>query len=103
MRYSDLFHGGEWKDHKYVAKIKLANGKYRYFYSLKEFQNYVAIEEGKKLEDRWYNMTQPYDEKTGERTYSIKGKLKADTEAGLWFIDRYGRMKLAEAIENGRK
>lgn len=33
--------GGVWKNHKYVAKFKLPNGKYFYFYDLATYQNYL--------------------------------------------------------------
>lgn len=43
-----LRHGGEWEEHKYVAKVPLGmeNGKqkYRYFYDKKEYQDYIKSE-----------------------------------------------------------
>ena len=33
--------GKTWGSHKYVAKVKLANGKYFYFYNLQQYQNYL--------------------------------------------------------------
>lgn len=33
--------GKEWGKHKYVAKVKLANGKYFYFYNLDQYQAYL--------------------------------------------------------------
>lgn len=35
---------GEWEEHKYVAKVPVGNGKYRYFYDKKEYQDYVKIQ-----------------------------------------------------------
>lgn len=33
--------GKTWQNHKYVAKVKLANGKYFYFYNLAQYQAYL--------------------------------------------------------------
>lgn len=33
--------GKEWTKHKYVAKVKLSNGKYFYFYNMQQYQNYL--------------------------------------------------------------
>lgn len=33
--------GVEWKNHKYVAKLKLANGKFFYFYSQAQYDAYI--------------------------------------------------------------
>lgn len=46
-----LQHGKEWKNHKYVAKIKLGNGKWFYFYDAKIYQNYLARQQGKNKSD----------------------------------------------------
>lgn len=42
------FKGKEKKEHKYVARVELGNGKYRYFYSQAE---YMAYKVGKGLSD----------------------------------------------------
>ncbi len=43
---TELYHWGlkkgeEAEKHKYAARVKLKNGKYRYFYTLKEYQSYL--------------------------------------------------------------
>lgn len=44
---SYLIHG-EWKKHKYIAKVKMKNGKYRYFYSQEEYNSYLKGNNKKK-------------------------------------------------------
>lgn len=39
-----LIHG-DWEEHKYIAKVKRPNGKYRYFYSNEEYQAYLKGQE----------------------------------------------------------
>ena len=41
IRISELYHWGVKKDHKYIARVELSNGKYRYFYDKEEYQNYL--------------------------------------------------------------
>lgn len=40
MRNDFLAHAN-WKSHRYIEKVKLASGKYKYFYSLAEYQAYL--------------------------------------------------------------
>lgn len=40
MRNDFLAHAN-WKSHRYIEKVKLASGKYKYFYSLAEYQAYM--------------------------------------------------------------
>ena len=49
-RKSDVLVHGEWKEHKYIAKVKMKNGKYRYFYSQEEYNAYLSGKDEKKLE-----------------------------------------------------
>lgn len=47
--------GKEWQKHKYVAKVKLANGKYFYFYNLAQYQSYLKRRgdtERKKVDEK---------------------------------------------------
>lgn len=37
---------GEWKEHKYIAKVKRPNGSYRYFYSEESYRQYLANQKG---------------------------------------------------------
>lgn len=51
LKHSDelsdiLVHWGEKEDHKYIAKVKRPNGKYRYFYDREEYMNF--LNKGKK-------------------------------------------------------
>lgn len=46
----ELYHWGIKEDHKYIAKIKMPNGKFRYFYDKEEYQRY--LNKGKNTVDK---------------------------------------------------
>lgn len=41
LNHAELYHWGFKKDHKYIAKVKKPNGKYRYFYDKDEYEAYL--------------------------------------------------------------
>lgn len=42
---------GDWEEHKCIAKVRRPNGKYRYFYSVEEYQSYLRRNGGESILD----------------------------------------------------
>lgn len=76
--------GTEPKDHKYIAKIPLGNGKFRYFYSQKELQAYYKRHPEQKLDFplKKGNMTDDQDGDMVNPNYGKKGKLGVSYDPG---------------------
>lgn len=73
-RYLDEFLAhGDWEEHKYIAKVRRPNGKYRYFYDMEEYKNYL----------RKNQLNSPF-----ENTFSFLGD--AGNAIGDFFFELFG-------------
>ena len=80
--------GGQKKDHKYKFRIKLGNGKYRYFYSLKEYLAYMKQSAKDKLND--------LKSKWNKKEDIAADKIQKGVEEGEKAYDKYiGKNKYA--------
>lgn len=66
--------GVEWKNHKYVAKLKLANGKFFYFYSQAQYDSYMN-----KMKKRNDANREALNEKFGIKKATPKVEAKKNT------------------------
>lgn len=66
--------GVEWKNHKYVAKLKLANGKFFYFYSQAQYDAYMN-----KMKKRNDANREALNEKFGIKKATPKVEAKKNT------------------------
>lgn len=63
----------EKKDHKYIAKVKLKNGKYRYFYDKDEYEAYLNPKKKKRSKSSIFAKIKKFFKKTlKESTHAIK-------------------------------
>lgn len=76
--------GSMWKKHKYVARVEISKGKYRYFYSQLEYDIYLK---GKKLLEKAKGL---------KNDLVIKGKKRIDE---ILYKTPYGKKKLREEQE----
>ena len=87
----ELIHWVSPEDHKYIEKVKLKNGKYRYFYDKEEYQNYIkGIDE-----------TKSDSQKVGSVKNTAKKTGKVDGFNGLSLF--YTRGQLLDAVEKAVK
>ncbi len=78
MYHWGLKKGEESKKHKYVARVKQKNGKYRYFYTDKEYQAYLKNKSSNKLGDLKDKLSDSIDDLLGKD--DKKAYLKAKSE-----------------------
>lgn len=79
-RSSSYIQHADRKDHKYVAKVKLKNGKYRYFYDKGEYNRYLL---GKKIGNAFNNLkkkAEKLDDKIDKKLDKLKAKVKAKSK-----------------------
>jgi hypothetical protein len=106
--------GAVGKSHKYVQRVKLPNGKYRYFYSQKEYEAYTGLLKRKreiknrmdqilKEED---NLRSKYKEKNVfnnyERAVNEHGKNSTQAKKALEEHNRYAS-RLGELEDEWQK
>ena len=88
----ELYHAQK-KQHKYVARVKTANGKYRYFYTREEYNAYRNAKES----------SEP------KKTSKLKTKLKSvskffkDISNSISKLFNKSKKELGKTIEKGRK
>ena len=96
-------------NHKYVAKTPLGNGKYRYFYSQEEYNNFLSVREkisndGGRPSSKYFNAK--IDPGTGKVVYSEKkGALEAmnrDAVNSIEYMDRKDSGTNARIDRTGR-
>lgn len=66
--------GKEWQNHKYVAKVKLASGKYFYFYSQAEYDRFL-----KRVKKQGDSEREKINEKLGKNKPVEKKKATTDS------------------------
>lgn len=67
----ELYHWGLKKDHKYIAKIKMPGGKFRYFYDKEEYQRY--LNKGKNVVEKLFG-------KAKSALDDVSEKFKSDSK-----------------------
>lgn len=109
----ELYHWGLKKDHKYIAKIKMPGGKFRYFYDKEEYQRY--LNKGKNAVEKLFGKAKSalndVSEKFKDNAKDNKSKAKSSVDkvsdkklgcvffllprktiknAGRWLADKFG-------------
>lgn len=84
----ELYHAQK-KNHKYVARVKTANGKYRYFYTLDEYKSYK-------------NGTVSDKKKKPSKLKSIS-KFFKKISSNINKLFKKSKKELGESLEKGRK
>ena len=82
-----IAHGDGNKKHKYIARVKVKNNKYRYFYTQEEYQNYLN---GKKKKKSVFG---------NNLLKSIKSFSKKVVDKGADFLDKFQNKKVAKGKE----
>lgn len=84
------------KDHKYVAKVKGKNGKYRYFYNKEDYQNYLQEQ---KSPDKIFDKVGDWFGNLNKRRLSFqkKGKQKVDE-----IINKYNKRSSKDTLIDKR-
>lgn len=90
LKHSDelsdiLVHWGEKEDHKYIAKVKRPNGKYRYFYDREEYQNF--LNKGKKTAEKLFGNIKDKAEDVSKKVKSTVDKDDKKSK-GKDFVDK---------------
>lgn len=77
------------RGHKYVQRVKLSNGKYRYFYSQKDYETYLRLKDknDSELDERYTELIK----KQEKLKRSLKSKEESAWERLGRYIDKYGK------------
>lgn len=84
------------KGHKYIAKVELSNGKYRYFYDKEEYQEYLN---GKKSSDDIFDKVGDWFGKLNKRRVSFQKKAERKVNE---IIDKYKKLSSKDTIIDKR-
>ena len=106
-----LCHGKEWKNHKYVAKVKLSSGKWFYFYDTSTYQNYLKKQGNTQGQNAKANPNKELVEKAAvnDKTLQsliskgIAGKTTAEKTTNLKNAIATGTKKIQEALNSSSK
>ena len=109
-----LFRGGAkkgstWKNHKYYARVKLSDKKYRYFYTQAEYNAYLNGKDKTKKKDSIADILKKHGKKSFDKISNLinKGKKKIDKIISdlKWKKDSKKRKQLSteEARKEQRK
>ena len=79
-----LCHWKTKKDHKYVARIKMPNGKYRYFYDKEEYRKY--LNKGKSAIEGIVDKVKSSIDGSGDKTKKVVDKVSDKQAKGLFFL-----------------
>ncbi|SFU33302.1 hypothetical protein [Butyrivibrio sp. INlla21] len=102
--------GKTWANHRYIAKVKLASGKWFYFYDAKAYQNYL----NKSKEPGRYAKANPDKELVEEQAKSdptlkklissgVKGKTTEEKTKNLKTSIKNGEKKIQELLSKDSK
>ena len=91
--------GAQKEKHKYVARVELPDGKYRYFYTLAEYAAYLK-DKGKEL---WENKEQIIEDKLNEgvkKATDVYNKLDKENK---YMTDDYNYDRKIEMVKNNKE
>lgn len=87
-------YGSSWRKHKYIAKVRLMNGRYRYFYSNREYAAYLKnlnnkdsdIEDVYTLKNTQYDLSD-LDDETRKEMEDLD-EYMAEFDSGKYLYDQ---------------
>lgn len=90
---SEICKGNE-RPHKYIAKVKLANGKYRYFYKQSEYDAYLMRAKYQESEPDFMKNVPELD----SDTYPTREEHMADINEELAKLEQWGEEQQAKGV-----
>ena len=103
IQHWGLKKGDKKKNHLYVARVELANGKYRYFYSLAEYAAYLKAKAKMKLNNFNKNKEKMAADKINEGVDKLD-KLYTDTlNKNKYLTDDYNYDKKIAQVKNTKE
>lgn len=91
--------GDKRKDHKYVARVELPDGKYRYFYTLAEYAAYLKGE----AKNAWDNKEKIMEENINKGVAKLEELYNKLNKENKYMTDDYNYDRKIEQIKNTKE
>lgn len=91
--------GAQKDKHKYVARVELPDGKYRYFYTLAEYAAYLKDE----AKNAWDNKEKIMEDKLNEGVKKAEGLYNKINKENKYMTDDYNYDRKIEQIKNTKE
>lgn len=95
--------GAQKENHKYVARIELPNGKYRYFYTLSEYAAYMKDSAKAKLKNFNKNKEKIIADKINKGVKKIEKEYNKLDKDNKWMTNDYNYDKKVAQIKNTKE
>lgn len=95
--------GEQAENHKYVARVELSNGKYRYFYSLKEYAAYLKDKAKEKIKSLNKNKEQIIANQIDKGVKKIEGIYDKLDKENKYMTDDYNYDKKIAKVKQTKE
>jgi hypothetical protein len=103
LEHWGLKKGAQKKDHKYVARIELPNGKYRYFYTLGEYAAYLKDKAIERLKNFNKNKEELIAKKVNEGVKKVETTYNKIDKENKYLTDDYNYDKKIAKVKKTKE